>query len=93
MFIRSEPHLFHEMLRLRVGLIQNVMVTELSRSLHCTSENTLWIIHSLLSLLDEDAVDRLLDLGPFELKNLLHHILSRKEFTIDQSNELAPLIK
>lgn len=38
MFIRSEPRLFDEMLRLRVGLIQNVMVTELARSLNCSSE-------------------------------------------------------
>ena len=36
-------------------------------------------------LLDEDAVDQLLLLGPFELKNLLYHLLSRKEFTVDQS--------
>lgn len=38
MFIRSEPRLFDEMLRLRVGLIQNVMVTELARSLNCSSK-------------------------------------------------------
>ena len=33
--------LFHEMLHLTVGLIQNVIVTELSRSLYHTSENQL----------------------------------------------------
>uniref|UniRef100_A0A1X7VMW5 Phosphorylase b kinase regulatory subunit n=1 Tax=Amphimedon queenslandica TaxID=400682 RepID=A0A1X7VMW5_AMPQE len=70
MFIRSEPGLFDEMLRLRIGLIQNVMVIELARSLNCSNE---------------DAVDQLLLLGPFELKNLLYHLLSRKEFTVDQS--------
>jgi phosphorylase kinase alpha/beta subunit len=69
MFIRSEPHLFHDMLRLRIGLIYNVMVTEVSRSLHCPNEV---------------AVENLLSLGPFQLKNLLHHVLSRKEFTVDQ---------
>lgn len=33
MFIRSEPELFSEMLRLRIGLIKNVMVLELSRTM------------------------------------------------------------
>lgn len=70
MFIRSEAELFHEMLRLRIGLIYNVMVTELARAMACPSE---------------DALERLLDLGPFDLKSLLHHILSRKEFRIDNS--------
>ena len=36
MFIRTEPKLFHEMLRLRVGLIIQVMASELARTLHCT---------------------------------------------------------
>lgn len=38
MFIRSEPELFTEMLRLRIGLIQHVMVSELSRAMGCTRE-------------------------------------------------------
>ena len=38
MFIRSEPELFTEMLRLRIGLIQNVMVSELSRAMDCSCE-------------------------------------------------------
>lgn len=38
MFIRSEPELFSEMLRLRVGLIRNVMVSEISRTMSCTRE-------------------------------------------------------
>ena len=37
MFIRIEQELFQEMLRLRIGLIYNVMVTELARSLSCSS--------------------------------------------------------
>jgi hypothetical protein len=37
---------------------------------------------------DEVAVENLLSLGPFQLKNLLHHVLSRKEFTVDQSELL-----
>ncbi|CAL7948194.1 unnamed protein product [Xylocopa violacea] len=67
MFIRTEPQLFHEMLRLRVGLIIQVMATELSRTLICTGE---------------EASEHLLNLSPFEMKNLLHHILSGKEFAI-----------
>ena len=68
MFIRTEPQLFHEMLRLRVGLIIQVMAKELSRTLACDGEQ---------------ASEHLLNLSPFEMKNLLHHILSGKEFAIN----------
>lgn len=67
MFIRTEPELFNEMLRLRVGLIIQVMATELSRTLICGGE---------------EASEHLLNLSPFEMKNLLHHIMSGKEFAI-----------
>ena len=109
MFIRTEPQLFNEMLRLRAGLIIQVkfyhhcfeipiqwitsyfamiklnfykiisercvfvsshiqvMATELSRSLICTGE---------------EASEHLLNLSPFEMKNLLHHIMSGKEFAL-----------
>ena len=33
MFIQTEPELFHGMLRLRIGLIIQVMVSEMSRCL------------------------------------------------------------
>ncbi|XP_059170529.1 probable phosphorylase b kinase regulatory subunit alpha isoform X3 [Physella acuta] len=68
MFIRTEPHLFDEMLRLRVGLIIQVMASELSRTLECSGD---------------EASDHLLNLSPFEMKTLLHHILSGKEFVIN----------
>lgn len=67
MFIRTEPQLFMEMLRLRVGLIIQVMASELSRTLICDGE---------------EASEHLLNLSPFEMKNLLHHIISGKEFAI-----------
>ncbi|XP_034100232.1 probable phosphorylase b kinase regulatory subunit alpha isoform X7 [Drosophila albomicans] len=67
MFIRTEPQLFHEMLRLRVGLIIQVMAKELSRTLICDGEA---------------ASEHLLNLSPFEMKNLLYHILSGKEFAV-----------
>ncbi|CAH1400622.1 unnamed protein product [Nezara viridula] len=67
MFIRTEPMLFKEMLRLRVGLIIQVMAIELSRALMCSGEQ---------------ASEHLLNLSPFEMKNLLHHIMSGKEFSI-----------
>lgn len=44
-----------------------VMATELSRTLICTGE---------------EASEHLLNLSPFEMKNLLHHIMSGKEFAI-----------
>ncbi|XP_059060118.1 probable phosphorylase b kinase regulatory subunit alpha isoform X2 [Achroia grisella] len=68
MFIRTEPQLFLEMLRLRVGLIIQVMATELSRTMSCDGE---------------EASEYLLNLSPFEMKNLLYHILSGKEFAIN----------
>ena len=42
MFIRTEPKLFNEMLRIRVGLIIQVMASELARTLKCSGE-LLWI--------------------------------------------------
>ncbi|XP_064075567.1 probable phosphorylase b kinase regulatory subunit alpha isoform X2 [Vanessa tameamea] len=76
MFIRTEPQLFLEMLRLRVGLIIQVMATELSRTLSCDGE---------------EASEHLLNLSPFEMKNLLHHILSGKEFAINSANSLIDI--
>lgn len=67
MFIRTEPNLFQEMLRLRVGLIIQVMASELGRALKCSGE---------------EASEHLLNLSPFEMKTLLHHILSGKEFAL-----------
>jgi phosphorylase kinase alpha/beta subunit len=67
MFIRTEPQLFTEMLRLRVGLIIQVMASELGRALKCSGE---------------DASDHLLNLSPYEMKMLLHHILSGKELAL-----------
>jgi len=38
MFVRTEPKLFHEMLRIRIGLIIEVMTAELARCLNCDGE-------------------------------------------------------
>ncbi|XP_050527326.1 probable phosphorylase b kinase regulatory subunit alpha isoform X1 [Daktulosphaira vitifoliae] len=67
MFVRTEPQLFSEMLRLRVGLIIQVMAGELSRTLICSGE---------------EGSEHLFNLSPFEMKNLLHHIMSGKEFIL-----------
>uniref|UniRef100_A0A131YNN7 Phosphorylase b kinase regulatory subunit n=1 Tax=Rhipicephalus appendiculatus TaxID=34631 RepID=A0A131YNN7_RHIAP len=72
MFIRTEPELFQEMLRLRVGLIIQVMVTELGRSLQCSAD---------------EASEYLLNMRPFEMKMLLRQILSGKEFVIFNSSD------
>lgn len=99
MFIRSEPDLFRDMLRLRVGLIRNVMVSEISRTMSCSGTynklcffrpgieaSTVLSVTFILSPLPvEDAIDRLHELSPFDLKHLLHLILSRKEFSVDES--------
>ncbi|EPQ10577.1 Phosphorylase b kinase regulatory subunit alpha, liver isoform [Myotis brandtii] len=70
MYVRAQPSLFVEMLRLRVGLIIQVMATELARSLNCSGE---------------EASESLMNLSPFDMKNLLHHILSGKEFGVERS--------
>ena len=43
MFFRSEPNLFQDMLRLRIGLIQNVMVTELGRAMAIECSGKEWL--------------------------------------------------
>ncbi|KAG7264856.1 hypothetical protein CRUP_035428, partial [Coryphaenoides rupestris] len=70
MSIRTHPDLFSEMFRLRIGLIIQVMATELAQSLHCN---------------EEEATECLMSMSPSELKNLLHHILSGKEFGVQRS--------
>ncbi|XP_069015090.1 phosphorylase b kinase regulatory subunit alpha, skeletal muscle isoform isoform X3 [Embiotoca jacksoni] len=70
MSIRTQPNLFSEMFRLRIGLIIQVMATELAQSLNCSGE---------------EATESLMGLSPSELKNLLHHILSGKEFGVQRS--------
>ncbi|XP_051537130.1 phosphorylase b kinase regulatory subunit alpha, skeletal muscle isoform isoform X1 [Myxocyprinus asiaticus] len=70
MSIRTQPKLFSEMFRLRTGLILQVMVTELSQSLNCSGE---------------EATESLMNMSPSELKNLLLHILSGKEFGVQKS--------
>ncbi|KAJ8338286.1 hypothetical protein SKAU_G00372520 [Synaphobranchus kaupii] len=70
MNIRTQPSLFSEMFRLRIGLIIQVMATELAQSLNCSGE---------------EATESLMSLSPSELKNLLHHILSGKEFGVQKS--------
>ncbi|KAM9501697.1 phosphorylase b kinase regulatory subunit alpha, skeletal muscle isoform 2-T2 [Clarias gariepinus] len=69
MNIRTQPGLFSEMFRLRIGLIIQVMATELAQSLNCS---------------DEEATESLMSLSPSEMKNLLHHILSGKEFGVQR---------
>ncbi|XP_024143247.1 phosphorylase b kinase regulatory subunit alpha, skeletal muscle isoform isoform X2 [Oryzias melastigma] len=70
MSIRTQPSLFSEMFRLRIGLIIQVMATELAQSLNCSGD---------------EATESLISLSPSELKNLLHHILSGKEFGVERS--------
>uniref|UniRef100_A0A8C7UXI4 Phosphorylase b kinase regulatory subunit n=1 Tax=Oncorhynchus mykiss TaxID=8022 RepID=A0A8C7UXI4_ONCMY len=72
MCIRTQPKLFSEMFRLRIGLIIQVMATELAQSLNCSGE---------------EATECLMNMSPSELKNLLHHILSGKEFGLMKSGE------
>ncbi|XP_069746352.1 phosphorylase b kinase regulatory subunit alpha, liver isoform-like isoform X2 [Narcine bancroftii] len=70
MYVRTQPCLFAEMLRLRIGLIIQVMATELAYTLSCSGE---------------EASENLMNLSPFDVKKLLHHILSGKEFGVEKS--------
>ncbi|XP_058906362.1 phosphorylase b kinase regulatory subunit alpha, skeletal muscle isoform isoform X6 [Kogia breviceps] len=70
MYMRTQPGLFAEMFRVRIGLIIQVMATELAHSLRCSAE---------------EATDGLMNLSPSAMKNLLHHILSGKEFGVERS--------
>ncbi|TKC37991.1 hypothetical protein EI555_017600, partial [Monodon monoceros] len=75
MYMRTQPGLFAEMFRLRIGLIIQVMATELAHSLRCS--------------VAEEATDGLMNLSPSAMKNLLHHILSGKEFGVERSVRLT----
>ena len=82
------------MLRLRVGLIQNVMVLELSRAMNCTRELCTTITfhncHMICHMIHppaEQGQEQLLDLNPYDVKRLLHLIFSRKEFTVSESKQ------
>jgi len=77
MFVRTEPKLFTGMLRLRVGLILQVMLSEIRLSLNIS---------------DEEATEKLMNLSPFETKNLLHHIMSGREYNIDSSDSSLVII-
>uniref|UniRef100_A0A8D0HHN2 Phosphorylase b kinase regulatory subunit n=1 Tax=Sphenodon punctatus TaxID=8508 RepID=A0A8D0HHN2_SPHPU len=70
MYMRTQPALFTEMFRLRIGLIIQVMVTELAHSLNCSAG---------------EATESLMNLSPSDMKSLLHHILSGKEFGVEKS--------
>ncbi|XP_007526125.1 phosphorylase b kinase regulatory subunit alpha, skeletal muscle isoform isoform X2 [Erinaceus europaeus] len=70
MYMRTQPGLFAEMFRLRIGLIIQVMATELAHSLRCSAK---------------EAMEGLMNLSPSAMKNLLHHILSGKEFGVERS--------
>ncbi|XP_050166747.1 phosphorylase b kinase regulatory subunit alpha, skeletal muscle isoform isoform X4 [Myiozetetes cayanensis] len=70
MYMRTQPALFVEMFRIRIGLIIQVMATELAHSLHCSAR---------------EATENLMNLSPSDMKSLLYHIISGKEFGVEKS--------
>ncbi|KFQ45834.1 Phosphorylase b kinase regulatory subunit alpha, skeletal muscle isoform, partial [Nestor notabilis] len=70
MYMRTQPALFTEMFRIRIGLIIQVMATELAHSLRCSAG---------------EATENLMNLSPSDMKSLLYHILSGKEFGVERS--------
>ncbi|CAB4033735.1 phosphorylase b kinase regulatory subunit alpha, liver isoform-like, partial [Paramuricea clavata] len=77
MFIRTEPQLFKEMLRIRVGLITEVIASEMGRLLEGSDVEP------------EDIPELFMNLSPFEMKTLLYHILSGKEFNVSRDSRRA----
>ncbi|KAH9373684.1 hypothetical protein HPB48_018671 [Haemaphysalis longicornis] len=55
-FIQTDPHLFRQVVRLRVGLIIQVMASEVARASRCD---------------EQDAVEILMNLSPYEMQSLL----------------------
>ncbi|NWI72004.1 KPB1 kinase, partial [Todus mexicanus] len=70
MYMRTQPALFAEMFRIRIGLIIQVMATELAHFLRCSGT---------------EATENLMNLSPSDMKSLLYHILSGKEFGVEKS--------
>jgi phosphorylase kinase alpha/beta subunit len=70
LFVATEPQLFQGMIRLRIGLIIQVMIGELERTLSCSVE---------------EATDHFLNLSPFEMKTFMHMIISGKELGVTSS--------
>ncbi|KAL1436641.1 hypothetical protein MTO96_049539 [Rhipicephalus appendiculatus] len=64
LFIRSNPGLFREMQRLRIGPIIQVMAWELARNSRLSAS---------------EAVDALLNLSPFDMQSLLMNIINGTE--------------
>lgn len=54
-----------------------------------TFHNFCWNFLDLFVCLGEEATESLISLSPSELKNLLHHILSGKEFGVQRSGQSA----
>lgn len=57
--------------------VTQVMASELARTIQCAPDV---------------ASDHLLNLSPFEMKNLLHHIMSGKEFNIGSGGLRGTLV-
>jgi phosphorylase kinase alpha/beta subunit len=74
--VRTDPRLFTEMFRLRIGLIIQVIASELSR---------------LKKLSAVEATQHLLSISPFEVKSMLFSLLSGRLLE-EQSNFTDDLI-
>ena len=50
--------------------------------MHKTSKNAIIFFRCLKISDDDDAADELMSLSPYEMRNLLHHVMSGREFSI-----------
>lgn len=53
----------------------------------------LFLSYCIILVLAEDAYEQLVTLSPYELKELLHHILSGREFGVSISKSFGQLFK
>ncbi|CAB4064489.1 Probable phosphorylase b kinase regulatory subunit alpha [Lepeophtheirus salmonis] len=69
MFINTDPHIFHGIMRIRIGLIIQVLASEMGDK---------------LDLSKDDAYEQLMSLSPFDMRNILLNVMASKDFHIDK---------
>uniref|UniRef100_A0A095B272 Phosphorylase b kinase regulatory subunit n=1 Tax=Schistosoma haematobium TaxID=6185 RepID=A0A095B272_SCHHA len=78
MFARTQPQKLENILRLRIGLIIQMMAAELARGLGLTVEDSLYALFSM---------------RPIDTKRLLHNLLNGEDMRIVKTNTISGSVK
>ncbi|XP_068871936.1 phosphorylase b kinase regulatory subunit alpha, skeletal muscle isoform isoform X5 [Aphelocoma coerulescens] len=91
MYIRTQPALFAEMFRIRIGLIIQVMATELAHSLHCSVRSVDSSLTTAVSICDMEAVGttRPEHTGLIRLKSEIKQQLDKRRQSLPGSKPLS----